>query len=255
IGNATAPPPGPDALVLAPADPDGGVTSSAPAWPRPRFGARQDERHRMVRQQIVPEGVRDPRVLTAMRNVPRHAFVPARYRTRAYADTPLPIGHDQTISQPLMVAAMTETLALRPGHKVLEIGTGCGYQAAVIALLARQVTSIERLQGLHEKALTNLQRIALQRSHPAPRLIWGDGRVGHAASGPFDSIIAAAGGEDIPPAWLEQLAPGGRLVAPTVSGRGQVLVVLDHLREGGVSRWVRSEHEAVLFVPLKSGVV
>lgn len=140
--------------------------------------------------------------------------------------------------------------------RVLEIGTGCGYQAAVIALLARQVTSIERLQGLHDKAKANLQRIALPRSHPVPRLVWGDGRIGHSASGPFDSIVAAAGGEDIPRAWMDQLAPGGRLVAPTAAGgRGQVLVVLDHVVEAGVSRWVRSEHEAVLFVPLKSGVV
>lgn len=218
-------------------------------------------RERMV-SRLRAEGKFDERVLAAMAVVPRHEFVDSALAAQAYEDTALPIGHGQTISKPSVVGHMLGLLFAGQGAqqrgslgRVLEIGTGCGYQAAVIALLARQVTSIERLQGLHEKALTNLQRIALQRSHPAPRLIWGDGRVGHAASGPFDSIIAAAGGEDIPPAWLEQLAPGGRLVAPTVSGRGQVLVVLDHLREDGVSRWVRSEHEAVLFVPLKSGVV
>lgn len=206
------------------------------------------------------EGKFDERVLAAMAAVPRHEFVDTALAAQAYEDTALPIGHGQTISKPSVVAHMLGLLMAGAGARqrgslgrVLEIGTGCGYQAAVIAMLARQVTSIERLQGLHDKAKLNLQRVVLPRS---PRLIWGDGRIGHAASGPFDSIIAAAGGEDIPPAWTEQLAPGGRLVAPTAAhGRGQVLVVLDHVVEAGVSRWLRSEHEAVLFVPLKSGVV
>ncbi len=219
-------------------------------------------RQRMV-DRLRAEGKFDERVLAAMASVPRHEFVDSALAAQAYEDTALPIGHGQTISKPSVVAHMLGLLLAGAGARqrgtlgrVLEIGTGCGYQAAVIALLARQLTSIERLQGLHDKARQNLQRVVLPRSHPAPRLIWGDGRVGHSASGPFDSIIAAAGGEDIPPAWIEQLAPGGRLVAPTVaSGRGQVLVVLDHVVEAGISRWVRSEHEAVLFVPLKSGVV
>ncbi len=219
-------------------------------------------RQRMV-DRLRAEGKFDERVLAAMASVPRHEFVDSALAAQAYEDTALPIGHGQTISKPSVVAHMLGLLLAGAGARqrgtlgrVLEIGTGCGYQAAVIALLARQLTTIERLQGLHDKARQNLQRIALPRSHPAPRLIWGDGRVGHSAGGPFDSIIAAAGGEDIPPAWIEQLAPGGRLVAPTAaSGRGQVLVVLDHVVEAGISRWVRSEHEAVLFVPLKSGVV
>ena len=216
-------------------------------------------RQRMV-QRLRAEGKFDERVLAAMAAVPRHEFVDTALAAQAYEDTALPIGHGQTISKPSVVAHMLGLLMAGAGARqrsslgrVLEIGTGCGYQAAVLAMLARQVTSIERLQGLHDKAKANLPRVALPR---ALRLIWGDGRIGHASSGPFDSIIAAAGGEDIPPAWTEQLAPGGRLVAPTASrGRGQVLVVLDHVVEGGVSRWVRSEHEAVLFVPLKSGVV
>ncbi|MFN3302440.1 MAG: protein-L-isoaspartate(D-aspartate) O-methyltransferase [Roseateles sp.] len=216
-------------------------------------------RERMVAR-LRAEGGFDERVLAAMAAVPRHAFVDSALAAQAYEDTALPIGHGQTISKPSVVAHMLGLLMAGQGARqrgslgrVLEIGTGCGYQAAVIAMLARQVTSIERLQGLHEKAKANLQQLALPR---APRLVWGDGRIGHAASGPFDSIIAAAGGDDIPPAWMEQLAPGGRLIAPTQSGgRGQVLVVLDHVAERGVSRWVRSEHEAVLFVPLKSGVV
>ena len=219
----------------------------------------QRVRDRLV-DRLREAGIRDENVLNAIRTVPRHLFVDEALATRAYEDTALPIGHGQTISKPSVVAHMLGLLMASPGARqrgslgrVLEIGTGCGYQAAVIAMLARQVTSIERLQGLHDKAKLNLQRLVLPR---APRLIWGDGRIGHSASGPFDSIIAAAGGEDIPTAWTEQLAPGGRLIAPTAaSGRGQVLVVLDHVVEGGVSRWLRSEHEAVLFVPLKSGVV
>jgi protein-L-isoaspartate(D-aspartate) O-methyltransferase len=216
-------------------------------------------RERMVAR-LRAEGRFDERVLAAMATVPRHEFVDSALAAQAYEDTALPIGHGQTISKPSVVAHMLGLLMAGHGARergslgrVLEVGTGCGYQAAVIALLARQVTSIERLQGLHDKAKVHLQRIALPR---APRLVWGDGRLGHAASGPFDSIIAAAGGEDIPPAWLEQLAPGGRLIAPTHAGqRGQVLVVLDHVLEAGTSRWLRAEHEAVLFVPLKSGVV
>jgi protein-L-isoaspartate(D-aspartate) O-methyltransferase len=216
-------------------------------------------RQRMV-DRLRAEGRFDERVLGAMAAVPRHEFVDSALAAQAYEDTALPIGHGQTISKPSVVAHMLGLLmagatARQRGSlgRVLEIGTGCGYQAAVIAMLARQVTSIERLQGLHEKARAHLQRLPLQ---PAPRLIWGDGRAGHAGSAPYDSIIAAAGGEDIPQAWIDQLAPGGRLIAPTAAaGRGQVLVVLDHVVDGGVSRWVRREHEAVLFVPLKSGIV
>lgn len=216
-------------------------------------------RRRMV-ERLRAEGQFDERVLAAMSSVPRHEFVDSALSAQAYEDTALPIGHGQTISKPSVVAHMLGLLMAGPGARqrgslgrVLEIGTGCGYQAAVIALLARHVTSIERVQGLHDKARVNLQRVGLPH---APRLIWGDGRLGHAASGPFDCIIAAAGGDDIPAAWREQLAPGGRLIAPTAAvGRGQVLVVLDHVLEAGVSRWLRSEHEAVLFVPLKSGVL
>ncbi|MFG6415116.1 protein-L-isoaspartate(D-aspartate) O-methyltransferase [Roseateles sp. DC23W] len=216
-------------------------------------------RERMVNR-LRAEGKFNEQVLAAMAAVPRHEFVDTALAAQAYEDTALPIGHGQTISKPSVVAHMLGLLMASPAARqrgslgrVLEIGTGCGYQAAVIALLARQVTSIERLQGLHDKAQANLQRVLLPR---APRLIWGDGRVGYTGGAPFDSIIAAAGGEDIPPAWTAQLAPGGRLIAPTAtSGRGQVLVVLDHVVDNGVSRWVRSEHEAVLFVPLKSGIV
>lgn len=216
-------------------------------------------RQRMVKR-LHDEGLRDDRVLQALASVHRHEFVDSALAIQAYEDTSLPIGHGQTISKPSVVGRMIAILfggptARQSGQlgRVLEIGTGCGYQAAVLALLAKQVVSIERLKPLHDKARDNLAA----RRQPHIRLVYGDGRLGHPPGAPFDSIIAAAGGEDLPPAWLAQLAPGGRLVAPTVApgGRGQVLVVVDHLVEGGVSRFVRSEYEAVLFVPLKSGVM
>jgi len=216
-------------------------------------------RQRMV-QRLQAEGLRDDRVLQALAAVPRHEFVDSALAIQAYEDTSLPIGHGQTISKPSVVGRMIAMLmgggtARQQGQlgRVLEIGTGCGYQAAVLALLAKQVVSIERLKPLHDKARLNLAA----RRHPHIRLIYGDGRLGHPPAAPFDSIVAAAGGEDLPPAWLAQLAPGGRLVAPMVApgGRGQILVVVDHVVEAGLSRFVRSEHEAVLFVPLKSGVM
>lgn len=216
-------------------------------------------RQRMV-QRLRAEGLHDERVLQALATVLRHQFVDSALATQAYEDTSLPIGHSQTISKPSVVGRMIALLfggatAVQQGQlgRVLEIGSGCGYQAAVLALLARQVVSIERLKPLHEKARANLA--AARQAHI--RLIYGDGRLGHTPSAPFDSIVAAAGGEDLPQAWLDQLAPGGRLVAPMVTpgGRGQVLIVVDHRIEAGVSRFVRSTHEAVLFVPLKSGVM
>ena len=216
-------------------------------------------RLRMV-QRLQREGLRDERVLQALAGVPRHEFVDTALAIQAYEDTSLPIGHGQTISKPSVVGRMIELLLAGPAAgagaplgRVLEIGTGCGYQAAVLAGLARQVVSIERLRPLHDKARANLAALRLG----GIRLLHGDGRLGHAALGPYDGIIAAAGGEDLPEAWLAQLAPGGRLVAPMQApgGRGQVLVVVDHVADTGGSRFVRTLHEAVLFVPLKSGVM
>ncbi len=216
-------------------------------------------RRRMV-QRLRREGLSDERVLQAFAEVPRHEFVDTALAIQAYEDTSLPIGHGQTISKPSVVGRMLALLmmgagAAAQGHlgRCLEIGTGCGYQAALLAGMSRQLISIERLKPLHDKAIENLA--ALRRQNI--RLVYGDGRLGHAPNAPYDSIVAAAGGEDIPPAWLAQLAPGGRLVAPMVKpgGRAQVLVVVDHVLENGASRYLRSEHEGVLFVPLKSGVM
>lgn len=201
----------------------------------------------------------DSVVLEAMSRVPRHLFVDSALAIQAYEDTSLPIGHGQTISKPTVVARMISLLLQRPvvradktspplGH-VLEIGTGCGYQAAVLSLLARRVTSIERIRPLHERAKEQLRALSLDHA----RLLFGDGRLGHPPSAPYDTIIAAAGGGDVPGQWLEQLAMGGRLVAPMHSEQhgGQVLVVVDRDEAG----WHRSLHDGVHFVPLESGTL
>lgn len=199
-----------------------------------------------------------PQVLAALAQVPRHQFVDAAFAPQAYEDTALPIGHGQTISKPSVVARMLQLLmeganarSLGGLGRVLEIGTGCGYQAALLACLGRQVVSIERIAALHQQAREHLRRWQA----PAPlRLVHGDGRLGDSLGGPFDSIVAAAGGEAIPDAWLAQLAPGGRLVAPVAHGAQQVLVVVDHEQLQGRSQMRHQRQEAVSFVPLRSGL-
>ncbi len=213
-----------------------------------------DVRARMV-DRLRAGGVHDEAVLSAMARVQRHRFVDPALVIQAYEDTSLPIGHGQTISKPSVVAHMLELLmagasARANGHlgRALEIGTGCGYQAALLACLARQVVSVERLKALHDKAANLLVH---ERSDRV-RLVYGDGMRGHPPNAPYDSIIAAAGGDALPEAWLDQLAPGGRLVAPVETGSGrQALIVVDHT-ERGLQRTV---HETVQFVPLKSGMV
>jgi protein-L-isoaspartate(D-aspartate) O-methyltransferase len=211
-------------------------------------------RERMV-QRLRADGVRQDSVLQAFASVERHRFVDSALATQAYEDTSLPIGLQQTISKPSVVARMLcllfeGELARAQGHlgRVLEIGTGCGYQAALLNLVSRGVVSVERLKALHDKARDNLQD---HRSGDL-RLVYGDGRLGHAPRAPYGSIIAAAGGDDLPQAWLDQLAVGGRLVAPMhdVSSGGQVLLVVDRRPDG----LVQSRHDAVHFVPLKSGL-
>jgi len=208
-------------------------------------------RNRMV-QKLAGQGITDAQVLGAMGTIERHRFVDSALVNQAYEDTSLPIGLGQTISKPGVVSRMLELL--RNGNpaklgRVLEIGTGCGYQAAVLSLLATEVYSIERLRGLHDKARDNLRHLRLANLH----LLFGDGMVGYAKGAPYAGIIAAAGGEAVPQAWVDQLAVGGRLIAPVVTAGApgaQALLVLDKTPQG-----VRqSLLEAVHFVPLKSGV-
>lgn len=207
----------------------------------------------MVRRLRADGAVCEP-VLTALATVPRHQFVDTALAAQAYEDTALPIGLGQTISKPSVIARMLGLLfegreAAQNGSlgRVLEIGTGCGYQAAVLSLLAQHVISVERLRPLFDRARANLAELRSDNL----RLVYGDGRLGHAPNAPYDAIICAAGGDDVPPAWLQQMAIGGRLVAPTRAavGAGQVLLVVDRSADG----WSRQCHEAVHFVPLRSG--
>ncbi|WP_422085797.1 protein-L-isoaspartate(D-aspartate) O-methyltransferase [Variovorax sp.] len=212
-------------------------------------------RARMV-QKLAAQGISDPRVLRAMGAVDRHRFVDSALVNQAYEDTSLPIGLGQTISKPSVVARMIELLLGAPAlvgkpqdklGRVLEIGTGCGYQAAVLNHVATEVYSIERLRGLHERARANLRHFRLATVH----LMLGDGMIGYAKGAPYAGIIAAAGGEAVPEAWITQLAVGGRIVAPTHSASGgQALVVIDKTPRG-LERLIL---EAVHFVPLKSGI-
>jgi protein-L-isoaspartate(D-aspartate) O-methyltransferase len=209
-------------------------------------------RQRLV-QLLQKQGVRDDAVLAAMGRVERHRFVDTALVNQAYEDTSLPIGLGQTISKPGVVSRMIELLRNGASGKlgrVLEIGTGCGYQAAVLSQLADEVYSIERLRGLHDKARENLRTLRLPNVH----LLFGDGMVGYAKGAPYAAIISAAGGEAVPQAWVDQLAMGGRLVAPVARdgslGGAQALLVLDKTA-GGVRQTLL---EAVHFVPLKSGI-
>jgi protein-L-isoaspartate(D-aspartate) O-methyltransferase len=209
-------------------------------------------RARMV-QKLAAGGITSDAVLHAMGAVERHRFVDSALVNQAYEDTSLPIGLGQTISKPNVVARMCELLlgaeCARSGGlgRILEIGTGCGYQAAVLSRLAREVYSVERLRGLHEKARDNLRPFRLANLH----LLFGDGIVGYAKGAPYAAIIAAAGGNSVPQAWCDQLAVGGRLVAPmAVSGGQQMLLVIDRTPHG----LKQSVLEPVHFVPLKSGI-
>lgn len=202
-------------------------------------------RHAMV-QRVSKQGVRDHVVLSALAMVPRHLFMDQGLVSQAYIDASLPIGHQQTISQPYIVARMIEVL--RNGgqlNRVLEIGTGCGYQAAVLACVAKEVYSIERIKPLHELAKSNLRPLRV----PNLRLHYGDGMLGLAQAAPFDGIILAAAGLQVPQPLLEQLAIGGRLVAP-VGDRTQQLVLITRT---GKAEWTSETLEDCHFVPLRAG--
>ncbi len=198
----------------------------------------------MVERDIAGRGVRDARVLAAMRDLPREAFVPASRRDQAYDDRPLPIGARQTISQPYIVALMCEALQLTGDERVLEIGTGSGYAAAVLSRLAAQVDTVERIPELAERAARQLAEFKLNNV----RVHSGDGTLGWSDAAPYDAIVVTAAGPDVPQALLAQLAPGGRLVMPVGASRGsQHLVRVT--REGQDDYRSESLCE-VAFVPL-----
>ena len=205
-------------------------------------------RKRMV-ERLREQGVTDERVLAAMAAVPRHLFVEEALASRAYEDTALPIGFGQTISQPYVVAKMIELLLEKHSPtKVLEVGTGCGYQAAVLARIFPEVYSIERIKGLLERARANLLALRLKNL----RLVHGDGYAGLEKAAPFQSIIVAAAAPRMPEALLRQLAPGGRMVLPLAQGGrggGQRLVLVERTGRG----FVESELDAVKFVPMEAG--
>jgi len=205
-------------------------------------------RERMVQEQVAARGVRDSATLAAMRQVPRHEFVPAQVRRLAYEDSPLPIGSDQTISQPYIVALMTELVRPAKGDRVLEVGTGSGYQAAVLAAAGCRVWTIEIFETLANEARERLRRLG----YPNVAVRHGDGYAGWREEAPFDAIVVTAGAEAVPPALIEQLARGGRLVMPVGDPyTDQRLVLLEKDAAGRVStRYL----VPVRFVPLLRGV-
>jgi len=200
------------------------------------------DRERMVRDHVEARGVRDPRVLQALREVPRHRFVREHLERKAYGDFALPIEGGQTISQPYVVARMTEMLGVRGSHKVLEIGTGSGYQAAILARLARWVWSLERVPELARIAIARLREMGYD--NVLVQIV--DGSMGWRESAPFDRLVVTAAAPRVPEPLLAQLGEGGRLVIPEGDRQAQRLVL--YVREQG--RVLRQEGEDVAFVPL-----
>jgi protein-L-isoaspartate(D-aspartate) O-methyltransferase len=200
-------------------------------------------RRRMVEQQIIARGIQDQRVLDAMLKVPRHLFVEAGLQSHAYSDASLPIGHKQTISQPYMVAAMSAALALQGQERILEIGTGSGYQTAILAMLAKRIYSIERLPVFAGRARKVLDQLAVSNVN----IKVGDGTVGWKDQAPFDGILVAAGAPDVPSEFLQQLAVGGRLVLPVGDRQEQMLLRVTRLEDG---HFEREQLMVCRFVPL-----
>ena len=205
-------------------------------------GSYEANRLRMVEEQFVRRDITDKRVLDAMRKVPRHIFVPEEHRHLAYSDCPLPIGQNQTISQPYIVALMTQMLALKGDEVVLEIGTGSGYQAAVLSVVAKEVYTIERYEILAQRALESIKQLDVKNV----TVQVGDGTLGWPEHAPYDAILATAAAPNVPQPLLDQLADGGRLVIPVGGRIGQYLE--SWFREGDKFR--HEQTVAVAFVPL-----
>jgi protein-L-isoaspartate(D-aspartate) O-methyltransferase len=247
---AQAKPAAPGARPAAPGTPQPGQPQQTLA--RSELAATEAPRRAMAAY-VARQGVKDRQVLGALETMPRHMFIEPALSSQAYADVSLPIGHNQTISQPYIVARMIELL--KEGgqpqggqlRRVLEIGTGCGYQAAVLSCVAQEVYSIERIKPLHELAKANLRPLRI----PNLRLHYGDGMLGLPQVAPFDGIILAAAGLEVPRALLEQLAIGARLVAPV----GAQVQHLQRITRTGKSEWTSETLEACHFVPLRPGIV
>jgi protein-L-isoaspartate(D-aspartate) O-methyltransferase len=195
--------------------------------PQAQAGDRQSERHRMVNEQLRPRGIRDPRVLDAMLKVPRHLFIPVAQRANAYVDSPLPIGEGQTISQPYIVAFMTEALDVQPDHRVLEIGTGSGYQAAILGTLVKEVYTIEIIAPLAEQARAVLTDLGFANVHVRT----GNGYLGWPELAPYDRVMVTAAPDEVPPALVQQLKIGGIMAIP-VGSITQELRVLRRTAKG-----------------------
>lgn len=214
--------------------------------------ANLDGPRRAMVARLVKQGIKDEAVLAAMGVVPRHQFIEQGLVGQAYIDASLPIGYQQTISQPYIVARMIELMRNgRKLHNVLEIGTGCGYQAAVLAQVSQNVYSIERIKLLHELAKKNLRSLRIANL----RLHYGDGMLGLPPAAPFDGIILAAAGMQIPDALLQQLAIGGRLIGPVVAPTGEKRQVLQLIERTGNADWSRSVLDECYFVPLCPGTI
>lgn len=228
----------------------GGVVVYGVAWGAPDARVPEDRwvalRDKMVDEQLVTRGITNPRVLDAMRKVPRHELVPKAREATAYGDHPLSIGHGQTISQPYIVAAMTELLDPQPDDVVFEVGTGSGYQAAVLAQLVKAVYTVEYVPELAERAKTNLRRLGIENVHVRA----GDGYFGDPEHAPFDGILVTAAPKKVPARLLEQLAVGARLVVP-VGDEHQKLEVYEKQEDGSVK--TRAVFD-VRFVPMKGAI-
>ncbi|MFW6262325.1 MAG: protein-L-isoaspartate(D-aspartate) O-methyltransferase [Spirochaetota bacterium] len=208
------------------------------------FDERVDERERLVERRIVAQGITDQTVVDAMRSVPRHVFVPPEHRDAAYADRPLPIGHGQTISQPYVVAYMTEVLEVGPSSRVLEVGTGSGYQAAVLAEVVETVHTIEVIEPLARSARARLESL----DYDAVVVHAGDGYYGWEEAAPYDAIIVTAAAGHVPPPLLEQLKPDGRMVIPVGPVHAvQQLILVEKAADGSITT---TQLVPVRFVPM-----